>query len=134
MNLNYYNTFILVAEDSKADHGIIPNTKRPNKTVGEIQFELLNSHDYKYTQEEVLFETHMLHKNIPEGARESERAAFFGKSQACMRTSPLGKRYGWGLHFNQDGYVKLVAVDNPEYLKLANQKDLMITRAMKSKR
>lgn len=134
MNLNYYNTFILVAEDSKADHGEIPNTKRQNKTVGEIQFELLNGHDYKYTQEEVLFETHMLHKNIPEGAREAEREAFFGKSQACMRTSPLGKRYGWGLHFNQDGYVKLVAVDNPEYVKLANQKDLTITRAMKSKR
>ncbi|EUJ43056.1 DUF6157 family protein [Paenilisteria rocourtiae] len=134
MNLNYYNTFILVAEDSIADHGEIPNTKRQNKTVGEIQFELLNGHDYKYMQEEVLFETHMLHKNIPEEAREAEREAFFSKSQACMRTSPLGKRYGWGLHFNQDGYVKLVAVDNPEYLKLANQKDLTITRAMKSKR
>lgn len=76
MNLNYYNTFILVAEDSIADHGEIPNTKRRNKTVGEIQFELLNGHDYKYTQEEVLFETHMLHKNIPEEAREAEREAF----------------------------------------------------------
>ncbi|MBC1459016.1 DUF6157 family protein [Listeria newyorkensis] len=134
MNLNYYNTFILVAEDSKADHGEMPNTKRPKKTIGEIQFELLNGHDYKYTQEEVLFETHMLHKAIPETERESEKVAFFGKSQACMRTSPLGKRYGWGLHFNQDGYVKLVAMDSPEYRQFANQKDLTITRAMKSKR
>ncbi|EUJ40443.1 hypothetical protein PWEIH_04256 [Listeria weihenstephanensis FSL R9-0317] len=51
-----------------------------------------------------------------------------------MRTSPLGKRYGWGLHFNKDGYVKLVAVENPLYRQYANQDDLTITRAMKSKR
>ncbi|MBC6310363.1 hypothetical protein HCJ66_12510 [Listeria sp. FSL L7-1582] len=134
MNVNYYDTFILVAEDSKADHGEFPSVKRPKKTIGEIQFELLNGNDYKYTQEEVLFETHMLHKNIPETAREAEKEAFWGKSQACMRTSPLGKRYGWGLHFNQDGYVKLVAVESPEYRELANREDLNVTRAMKSKR
>ncbi|WP_241433064.1 DUF6157 family protein [Listeria cornellensis] len=134
MNLNYYNTFILVAEDSRAEHGEIPNTKRLKKTVGEIQFELLNGHDYKYTQEDLLFETHMLHKNIPETAREEEKTTFLGKSQACMRTSPLGKRYGWGLYFNRDGYVKLVAMDSLEYRQFANQKDLTITRAMKSKR
>lgn len=134
LNLNYYNTFILVAEDSKADHGEIPRAKRPQKTIGEIQFELLNGYDYKYTQEELLFETHMLHKGIPEAHRDSEKVTFFGKSQACMRTSPLGKRYGWGLHFNKDGYVKLVAVEDPLYRQYANQDDLTITRAMKSKR
>ncbi|MBC2148817.1 DUF6157 family protein [Listeria booriae] len=134
MNLNYYNTFILVAEDSSANYGEIPNTKRAKKTICEIQFELLYRNDYKYTQEEVLFETHMKHKEIPENERAAEKEAFFAKSQACMRTSPLGKKYGWGLHFNEDGYVKLVAVESDEYQELANQKDLTITRAMKSKR
>lgn len=99
MNVNYYDTFILVAEDSKAGHGEFPNVKRPKKTIGEIQFELLNGNDYKYTQEEVLFETHMLHKNIPETAREAEKEAFWGKSQACMRTSPLGKAIWLGPAF-----------------------------------
>ncbi|MBC2171145.1 DUF6157 family protein [Listeria booriae] len=134
MNLNYYNTFILVAEDSSANYGEIPNTKRAKKTIGEIQFELLYRNDYKYTQEEVLFETHMKHKEIPESERAAEKEAFFAKSQACMRTSPLGKKYGWGLHFNEGGYVKLVAVESDEYQEFANQKDLTITRAMKSKR
>ncbi|MBC2024650.1 hypothetical protein HCJ73_10370 [Listeria booriae] len=76
----------------------------------------------------------MRHKEIPESEREVEKEAFFAKSQACMRTSPLGKKYGWGLHFNEDGYVKLVAVESDEYQEFANQKDLTITRAMKSKR
>ncbi|MBC6300852.1 DUF6157 family protein [Listeria booriae] len=134
MNLNYYNTFILVAEDSSANYGEIPNIKRAKKTIGEIQFELLYRNDYKYTQEEVLFETHMRHKGISESERAAEKEAFFAKSQACMRTSPLGKKYGWGLHFNEDGYVKLVAVESDEYQDFANQKDLTITRAMKSKR
>lgn len=104
------------------------------KTIGEIQFELLYRNDYKYTQEEVLFETHMRHKEIPESERAAEKEAFFAKSQACMRTSPLGKKYGWGLHFNEDGYVKLVAVESDEYQEFANQKNLTITSAMKSKR
>ncbi|EUJ22521.1 hypothetical protein PGRAN_12876 [Listeria grandensis FSL F6-0971] len=134
MNLNYYNTFILIAEDSSADHGEIPQTKRVTKTIGEIQFELLNGHDYEYTQEQVLFETHMRHKGISEANRAEERNAFFAKNQACMRTSPLGKRYGWGLHFNEDGYVKLVAVDSPEYRNLAGKEEITITHAMKSKR
>ncbi|WP_298711512.1 DUF6157 family protein [Micrococcus sp. 2A] len=36
------------------------------------------------------------------------REAFFAKSQACLRASPLGKRHGWGLHHDAEGRVALV--------------------------
>jgi hypothetical protein len=45
---------------------------------------------------------------------------FFSKPCACMRTSPLPKTYGWGLHFNAEGKVAVVPVGSKEYQRLKN--------------
>jgi Family of unknown function (DUF6157) len=39
---NYLNTFIEVADDCPASIGEIPPTKGDNKTVANIQFEMIN--------------------------------------------------------------------------------------------
>jgi hypothetical protein len=40
---NYYDTFIEVAEDTKASSGLIPPSK-DKKTVAEMQYELIAHH------------------------------------------------------------------------------------------
>ncbi|MFC5402563.1 DUF6157 family protein [Cohnella soli] len=140
MEWNYYNTFIEVAADCPAERGTVPPGKKNGKTKPEIEFEMLYDQPYVYTQEDVLFETHLRHKGIPAdelaAQREELRAAFCGKSQACMRASMLPKKYGWGLHFNDEGRVALIAKESPEYdAYVSGTKDgVHVVKAMRNSR
>lgn len=49
------------------------------------------------------------------GADEMLREQFFAASRACLRASPLGKRHGWGLHFDSAGRVALLDRDSDLY-------------------
>lgn len=46
---NYFDTFIEVAEDTKAVSGTSPSSKGDRKTVAEMQYELIASNPYEYT-------------------------------------------------------------------------------------
>lgn len=130
---NYYNTFIAVAEDCPAVEAITPVPKGAHKTVALQQYELIAGNPYKYTQDDVLFMVYAERQDI-DVHDTAARAAFFSKGQACLRASPLGKRYGWGVHCNEQGRVALYAVDSPEYSRLIKDKTLTQTRAMRTKR
>jgi hypothetical protein len=121
--MNYVDTFIVAAEDCPASTGIVPPTKAEKKTVANIQYELLAGHPYKYTQEDVLFETFVRHKGIPAGELKARgkamREEFFAKDQPCLRTSPLARTYGWGFHFDPKGKVALYPKGSAEYEKLS---------------
>lgn len=133
--INYVNTFIRVAEDCPAACGIVPAERGGRKTVAVIQYELLAENPYRYTQEDVLFESFVRHKEIPPAELgPALRAQFFSKSQACLRASPLPKLYGWGLHFDQAGRVALCGVGTAEYQRFAEAEDLTVLKAMRSKR
>src|SRR5690606_16766075 len=80
-----------------------------------IQYELLAQHPYTYTQEDLLFEVHVRHKSIPTDNLPARRAEFFQKSQPCLRSSPLPKKFGWGLHFDSEGKIALYAMESDEY-------------------
>jgi hypothetical protein len=131
---NYKNTFIEIAEDCPAKKGEIPPLKGEEKTVALLQFEMVAHHPYKYTSDDVIFGVHAIRKNIPQAKLAAERKLFFSKGQACMRSSPLTKRYGWGVHNNAEGKIALVAVDSQDYKKLKSDKKLEHTRGMRSKR
>jgi hypothetical protein len=62
------------------------------------------------------------------------REQFFSKGQACLRSSPLSKRYGWGTYHDADGKVAIYGMDSKEYKKLAKDKSLQHVKAMRSKR
>lgn len=140
VNLNYYNTFIAVSDDCPADYGIVPPAKASGKTKPGIEYELAADHPYEYSQEEMLFETYVRHKQIPpeeRRLREAElRTEFFGKSQACMRASMLPKKYGWGLHFNAEGKLALVPKESPDYSRFADGEveGVTVLKAMRNKK
>ncbi len=130
---NYRETFIEIAEDCPAEHAVEPPvTERP--TIAALHYRLIAEAPYTRTSDDVIFETHAIRQEIPEAERASARAAFFTKGQPCLRSSPLGKRYGWGVHHDAEGRVALIPRESAEYARLAADPTVAHTRAMRSKR
>lgn len=129
---NYYNTFIEIAEDCPTSNGEIPPTKGDNKTVANIQFEIVTKNPYKFTSDEILFQV-FAHKNdLAKSEFNKAREQFFSKGQPCFRASPLAKRYGWGVHYDKEGKIAIYGADSPEYEKFSRDKTLKLIKAMKS--
>jgi hypothetical protein len=137
--MNYYDTFIRVAPDCPVDAAVEPTGKKQGKSVAEAEYELIAPNPYQYTQEEILFTVHYRRQGLDDEElterREELWAEFFGKSRACLRASPLPKRYGWGVHFDAEGRAALVPVGSAEYRALAEGKGVTtVLNAMRSKK
>ncbi|WP_075619247.1 DUF6157 family protein [Paenisporosarcina indica] len=138
--MNYYNTFISIAPDCPATHSTVPPVKKAGRTKPAIEYDLLSNNPYTLTQEDLLFEVHVQHKSIPEEEMITQgdrlREGFFGKSHACFRASMLGKKYGWGIHFNAEGKAALIPLESPEYQRFVNGEieNVKILKAMRNKR
>ena len=129
---NYENTLIEVADDCPAAGGEIPPMKGDGKTVAAMQYEMISKNPYKFTSDDVIFQVFAERQDLTESELEEARKQFFSRGQACMRASPLTKRYGWGVHSDEDGKIALYACDSPEYKQL--KEDLQTVKAMKSRR
>ena len=131
---NYIHTFIEVAEDCPASRAEVPPTKGDQQTVASIQYALLHDAPYSLTSDDVLFQVYAIRKGIPRKDHQRAWELFFSKGQPCFRSSPLTKRYGWGVHCDGEGRIAVIPVESDEYARLANDKDLKHLKAMRSKR
>lgn len=131
---NYAETFIQVADDCPVAAAEVPATRGKVPTVAVLQYQLISEHPYEFTSDDVLFEVYASRHGIPDDEREQARTAFFAKGQACLRASPLGKRYGWGVHHDADGRVALIPVGSDDYRTLAHDPAVKQVKAMRSKR
>lgn len=128
---NYVNTFILVSPDSTADAARLP--EKPGG-VAAMQYETLAAAPYALTSDDLIFAVFVERNGIAEADRPAARAAFFSKGQPCLRSSPLVKSFGWGVHHDEKGRIALYGVDTPEYRALAAREDLARLAGMRSKR
>ena len=71
---------------------------------------------------------------LSKAERKAARAAFFAKPQACLRSSPLVKIYGWGLHHDEKGRVALVGAGTEPYKALLADPQLETVNGMRRKR
>ena len=135
---NTPNTFIRVADDCPARTGEAPPLHAGKPTVPGLQYEMIAKAPYKYTSDDVVFATSAPGRardaKATKTARSLAREAFFAKGQACMRASPLGKRFGWGVHADSEGRIAIYAVDSKRYQALAGDPKITQVRAMRSKR
>ena len=131
---NYFNTLIEIAEDCPAATGEIPPERGNKKSIANHQYEMLVDSPYRFSSDDVLFTVFALRKEISKGEWAMAREAFFKKDQPCFRASPLPKRYGWGIHSNQDGKIALLAVDSEAYQLLLADGSVKKKKAMRSKR
>lgn len=131
---NYTSTFIQVADDCPTEAAEQPPVGGKAPTIAALQHALISQHPYELTSDDVLFEVHAIRQGIPAQERAGAREAFFAKDQACLRSSPLGKRYGWGIHHDTDGRVALVPLGSDEYRALASDPTVKQLKAMRSRR
>jgi hypothetical protein len=130
---NYTGAFIEVADDCKTEVGVIPPEKQ-EKTIARIHFEMIHEHPYRYTSDEVVFAAYVAKNRIEPAQLEDKKAEFFSKGQPCLRSSPLGKTYGWGIHYNSESKMAIYARESVEYARMANDDALKHLKAMKSAR
>lgn len=131
---NYFNTLIEIAEDCPVDVSEMPPVKGSKKSAANLQFEILKNNPYKFSSDDVLFSVFALRKAVSEAEWEEQRAHYFSKGQPCFRASPLTKRYGWGVHSDEEGKIALYGVDSAEYQCLVADDSVKKVKAMRSKR
>ncbi|PZS20400.1 MAG: hypothetical protein DLM57_01420 [Pseudonocardiales bacterium] len=133
--MGYHDTLIAVAGDCPATTGVAPQLRDGRRTVAVLHFELIGSSPYALTQEDVLFQTWLAQQNpAPAGDLAALREQFFDQPRACLRASPLPKRYGWGVHFDAAGRTALHAVDSAEYAALADRDAAAVLPAFRARR
>lgn len=126
MTTNYYDTFISVADDCPTSIAEIPPVKEP-RSIAQIEYEMLEGNPYKYTSDDVLYTANGERRGIA-------RKEFFSKGQPCFRSSPLTKRYGWGVHSDKQGKIAIYPIESDEYKKYSQDEELKQLKAMRSKR
>lgn len=131
---NYINAFIEIAEDCPVKAAEMPLVKGDTKTIANYQFDMLYDHPYKYTSDDVIFGVYAARNGIKKAELKKARGQFFSKGQPCMRTSPLTKRYGWGVHSNEEGKIAIYACESPDYKNFLKNKKLEVVKAMRSKK
>jgi hypothetical protein len=131
---NYQNTLIDVAEDCPVTRAEVPPLKGGDKSVANLQFELLIDQPYRYTSDDVVFHCYAAKQGLAAGALPAAREAFFLKGQPCLRASPLTKRYGWVVHSDGEGRVALYGMETKESENFMADPQTKVVKAMRSKR
>lgn len=129
---NYFDTFIEVAEDCPVSQSEIPVSKGGKPTIATIQYDLISKNPYQWTSDDVIFQHYVSKNDLTESEYPQAKTEFFSKGQACLRTSPLAKRYGFGIHSNKDGKIAIYGVETEEYQKLKNDMNVKKVKAMRS--
>ena len=136
--MNPLNQFIEVAPDCPTKTAIVPQDKAGKRSIAAIEYELLSGKPYGYTLEELKFATHVQHKQIAPAELKAHRKQlwdeYFAKPCACMRASPLTKKYGWGAHYDENGKIALYAVESEEYQRFVKDSSMKKFSALRSKR
>ena len=77
MNYNYYRTFIRISADCPVKRSVAPVIKGERVSVAVLEYGLLSSSHYVYTQEELLFQVHVRRQGISRSLLESKRDALW---------------------------------------------------------
>lgn len=137
---DYQQAFIQVADDCGVTAAVIPALKLKNgevapvQTQGRIQYELLKDAPYKYSSDDILFAVYARQHDVTEKALARQRIEFFSKPKACFRASPLCKKFGWGVHFNQEGKMAIYGMETAEYGRFLFDPATNQYKAMRSSR
>lgn len=122
---NSADTLITVSADCPVGAGTVPD--KP-ETIAGLQYRLLSERPYALTSDDLLFEVQALRH--PGASRDD----FFAKPQACLRASPLVKRFGWGIHHDHHQRIALVGAESADYARLLDEPGVKKAAGMRSKR
>ena len=129
---NYFDTFIEVAEDTKVACGARPPSKGDKQTIAEMQYELMVNHPYQFTSDDIFFQVFADRNDLKKAAYQQARQQFFSKGQPCLRSSPLTKTYGFGVHADSNGKIAIFGMETEQYKQLQKDPKLKKVKAMRT--
>lgn len=132
--MSYKNTFIKISEDSEVNSAITPLPRNNKPTIASIEYDLISNNPYKYTQEDVQFQTYLMKNQINSEPLDELRKHFLQKPKACFRASPLVKKYGWGIHYDDEGKLAIYDVNSEVYEQFLHSDNVTLLKGMRSKR
>ncbi|MCJ7841423.1 DUF6157 family protein [Lederbergia sp. NSJ-179] len=132
--MSYKNTFITISEDSDVTEAIVPVPRNNKPTIASIEYDLIKNNPYTYSQDDVQFKTYLIKNQIEASNLDELREQFFAKPKACFRASPLVKKYGWGIHYDQEGKIAVYGVNSEEYQQFLHSDKVKKLKGMRSKR
>jgi hypothetical protein len=131
MATGYRNAFITLSPDCPVAAGQVP---RQAMSIAGLEHALLIDRPYHYAADDLILTVHRRHKDIGDDELDAFRAFLFAKSQPCMRLSMLTKRWGWGVHYDEEGRMALYGAETQEYRRLAMRTDLRVMAARPARR
>ena len=134
--VDYTDTFIACADDCPATVGQAPPG---DESVAARTWRMISEHPYRFTSGDVIFTVYADRQGVPQQSRSSARKEFYSKGRACLRSSDLGRRYGWGIHADANGRLALYGVGTARYSTLASGKGprntpIKVVKAMRRSR
>lgn len=76
----------------------------------------------------------MIKNQINSDQLDDFREHFFQKPKACFRASALVKKYGWGIHYDDEGKLAIYDVNSEGYEQFLNSDKTTLLKGMRSKR
>ncbi len=134
VGVNYVDTLIAIALDSPVGQSVVPPRNDAKPTIAAEHYRLLVDHPYELTSEDVIFTVYADKQGVPPVERLDARDTYFATPRACLRTSPLPKTFGWGLHADGHGRLALVPMESERYQELLDDPGTKVVRAMRSSR
>lgn len=131
---NYRNTFIVVAEDCPVEAGTVPPLNEAKRTIASLQYEMVAASPYAHSSDDVLFHCAETKRTLDGKGAAVTREEFFAKPQACLRASPLVKKFGWGIHHDANGNIALYGVETAEYAAFLDTDGVKVVKGMRSKK
>jgi hypothetical protein len=128
---NCFDIFILPSDDCAAPASLVP--EKPG-SIASFQHAMISKAPYGHTSDDIVLAVFADRQALPAEELEAGRDAFFSKGQPCLRSSPLVKTHGWGIHFDAQGRVALVARDDPDFPVLASGANCKVVKGMRNKR
>ncbi len=129
---NYFDTFIEVADDCPTEISEVPTPKGDQKTIAVLQYELLAGNPYTFTSDDIFFQVFAEKNDLTKAEYGEARTQFFSKGQPCFRSSPLTKRYGFGVHANKEGKVAIFGRESQEYERFVQDPAIKKVKAMRT--
>lgn len=111
---------IKISEDSPTDKCLRPENEG---TVEYIKFQVLIDSPYKYNEKEFFEEVHFNQR----GKKHLRIETY------SLKRVGLAKRYGWGIHINENKKIALVPCDSKKYTDLLNDPKVKKSKAYRNK-
>ncbi len=119
--------FIMAAEDCPRDRGTVPYSEKGQEPfLPLVTYEVLARHPYEYTEDELQREVHV--------ARLGKDN--FDPATRDLKRNDLPKKWGWGIHYDEERRVSLVDSGTERYEQLAKRAEAQgkLDRALRNKR